>query len=127
MPNLETFDTFMITLPAGANVAAFLRVKLDSNGAAIACAAALDECIGYATERGGVSGSPMTVRLINAPVQTAIAKKSFAVGAPVYGTSDAKVTDTKPATGRRAGVALTAAGADGDQVTILPMEGEINS
>lgn len=127
MPNLETFDTHTITLTAGATVGAFLRVKLNSSGEAIVCASATDECIGYATERGGVSGALMTVRLVNAPVQTAIAKKSFSVAAVLYGTSDAKVTDTKPASGRRAGIALTASGAEGDQVTFLPMESEINT
>lgn len=127
MPNQEMVDTHTMTFTAGAAVAAFLRVKINSSGEAIACAAALDDCIGYATERGGVSGQPMTVRLINAPTHTGIAKKSFAIGAVLYGTSDAKVTDTKPATGRRVGYALTAAGAEGDQVMILPIDGEINS
>jgi hypothetical protein len=80
-------------------------------------AGAGEQHIGY-TEFAAVSGALVTIvgRLGNF-VQEAVAAEAFAVGATLYGGAAGKVQDTSA--GSAIGVAVEAAGADGDIVRVI--------
>lgn len=116
MASSPQFDCDHITLPAGANISAYARVKLDSSGNVVV-AGVTDRAVGYLTERGGVSGANCTVRLLGKPFN-AIAAEAIEVGDAVYAAASGKVADTD-GTGPLVGYALTAATGADQIVTVL--------
>lgn len=125
MPVLNMHDTYNITRVAAATMSPYARVKVDSNGE-LALAAAADLTAGTLTERGATANEPATYRSMMAPEIGAIASQAIAVGAVVYTDASGKVTDVSAVGNRTIGIALTAAGADGDIITIARTEGNVN-
>lgn len=119
MSLLPYIDNYMITLPAGATLGAYIRVKLNTSGQVVA-AGVTDKGIGYLTERGATSGSNCTVRLNNAPSQNAVVSEAVEVGDVLWAAANGKVADTDAGSGVIVGIALTAGSADGDLITLLP-------
>lgn len=117
-------DQFQITRIAAATMGPYLRVKLDSNGQ-LALAGLNEAGIGYLTERGATSGEPAPYRSIRAPEFVGVANEAVAVGSLVYPQASGKVSDTIGTATILAGVAGTAAAADGDPILIVPVDQEI--
>ena len=105
-----------ISLPAAAAVGKHLRVKLDANGRVVV-AAGTDPSVGYTTRSAAAIDEMIAVRSPHAPSQIVVAAEAIAVGSKVYADAAGKVGET--ATNVFLGIALTAAGADGDIMTIL--------
>ena len=64
----------------------------------------------------------VAVRLVSGEgTQKAIASKAIAAGVRVYTAASGKVSDTQGTGAYLRGIALTAAGADGDVVEIIPL------
>lgn len=124
MPQLSYSDSWEQTfLCGGSDLGAFLRVKVTSG--TLSLAAATEQAIGYLTARGAKANMPATVRKIGAPSQIGIAADSIVVGTVLYAAASGKVTDnggSRPADGKLVGIAGSAAGADGDQILILPAD-----
>jgi hypothetical protein len=119
-------DTPTASVLAAAALSQFVRVKVTavstgSNPMTVDVAAATDQAVGYVQEGGIANGAIGSIRLIGRPVK-AVASKSFAVGAALYGAASGKVTDTKPADGKLIGVAGTASGGDGSIVTVFQVD-----
>lgn len=112
-------ETATRTFESGATISQHLRVKITSGTLAVAGAGVSDDDVEIGTvERDCVSGDQVSVRLRNAQGSTKmIAGEALAAGATVYGAASGKVADT--ASGNPIGVALTAAGADGDIIEVL--------
>lgn len=117
MVRLPVLDTDHVTLPAAATLAPHIRVKLDTAGAVVA-AGATDKAIGCLTERGATSGAQCTVRLVGKPF-TAIAHAAIAIGEILYYAAAGRVDVAGTVV---AGVALSVATAQDDQVTVLRVE-----
>ncbi|TXH44329.1 MAG: hypothetical protein E6Q97_32860 [Desulfurellales bacterium] len=113
------YDAPCVTLIAGATLARFTRVTVNSSNVVVA-AGATDFGIGFLDEAGSVNGSACAVRLNNAATHIGIANEAIAVGSKVYAGASGKVTDTAPANGIAIGTAGTAAAADGDEILIYP-------
>ena len=121
MPQLSYSDSWEQTfLCGGSDLGAFLRVKLTSG--TLSLAAATEQAIGYLTARGAKANMPATVRKVGATSQIGIANEAVSIGTALYAGASGKVTDTKPADGKLVGIAGSAAGADGDQILILPVD-----
>lgn len=121
MPQLSYSDSWEQTFTCGgSDIGPFLRVKVTSG--TLSVAAATEQAIGYTTARGAKANLPATVRKVGAPSQIGIANEAVTVGSALYAGASGKVTDTKPADGKLVGVAGSAAGADGDQILILPVD-----
>jgi len=109
------------TFTANGALGARVRVKLTSASATdppqVEVAGSGEQHIGY-TEFAAASGALVTVvgRLGNF-VQEAVAAEAFAVGAVLYGAASGKVKDTSA--GSAIGVAVEAAGGDGEIVRII--------
>lgn len=104
-------ETVYDTITAGATLGAYIRVKLHTDGTVLA-AGVTDKAIGYLTERGAVSGSACTVRLI-APAFAAIAAGAIEVGDVCWAAADGKVNDVDAGSGVIVGIAASAASGDG--------------
>ena len=114
----QFWDSDVITLPAGANLTARTRVKLNTSGQVVA-ASVTEPSVGYVDERGGVSGQPCTVRLNGKP-RVGIAAGQIEVGDKLWAAASGKVNDVDAGSGIHVGTALTAAGADNEEVVFLP-------
>jgi len=110
-----------ISLPAAAAIGKHLRVKLDANGRVLV-AAGTDAGVGYTTRSAAAIDEMIAIRSPKAPSQIVTAAEAIAVGSKVYGDAAGKVGET--ATNVYLGVALTAAGADGDIMTSLAGDGD---
>jgi hypothetical protein len=116
--NTSGFKTFTATAVA---IAAFVRVKVDSDGL-ISVAGATDPWIGVTQEAVAASGNG-TVRLRNDPgTFTVTASAAVTRGNRLYPTAAGKVDDAV-GTGNFTGwVAIEAATADGDQIEAAPVD-----
>ncbi len=92
MPSVPLRDSLHITFIAGATIAAYTRVKLDSSGHIVEAGIA-DTAVGFTTERGATSGEPAAVRVANAPEHAGRANGAIAVGALVYSAAAGRVDD----------------------------------
>lgn len=112
-------DTGYGTVTLSATVPQFGRVTADG-----ALAGATDQDIGVVME-AGVSGSVVPVCYVTKQgTHKAIAASSMTLGAKVYGAASGKVNDVQATGSFLRGVALQAAGADGDIIEILPCVGD---
>jgi hypothetical protein len=110
------------TYTANGALGANVRVKLTSESATVPpqveVAGLGEQHIGV-TEFAVASGSPVTIRLRTYPgTQEMVAADSFAVGATLYGAASGKVSDSS--SGSAIGIAMEAAGQDGDVVEVVP-------
>jgi hypothetical protein len=113
-------DTGYGTVTLGATVPQYARVT-----AAGALAGLADQHVGF-TQQYGVSGNVVGMALISKQGTTkAIAATDVAVGAKVYTAANGKVSKTYADTSFLAGIAMEAAGADGDIIEIIPVTGEV--
>ena len=119
----QNVDSNFKTYTAGAAIGRFIRVKLSSGVLAVAVLADR-EWIGTLEEASFASGDIRRVRLRSSfGTMKMIANAAIAAGAPVFTVAAGKVG----ATGTGAfyvGVALEAAGADGDTIEVLHIGGE---
>ena len=107
-----------VTFIAGEALAIYRRVKLSSGKVVYADEA--DTAIGVTQSIADADGDPVTVRLLkDAGTYFMTAAGAFSSGTAVKQMNDGKVDDT--GSGAVVGTALEAAGADGDQVEILPV------
>lgn len=107
------------TFTAGAAIAANTRVKLSSSK--LAEAGATEEEVGVTTRATFADGDKVAVRLRNgAGTVKMIAAGEIAADAIVYTAASGKVNDVQASGAVRRGIALTAAGADGDIIEVLP-------
>jgi hypothetical protein len=104
-------DTFIFDT----QMEAFLRVKIDSNGEAAAAGAA-DKAIGV-TWQGEAADASNTIRFLQAGTSVMTAAGAISVGDRVYAAASGKVAATGTVF---EGIALSAATADGDRITVLP-------
>lgn len=105
------------TFTAGAALAIHRRVKLTSGE--LAYAGAGDVAIGTLEKPSFADGDEVAVRLRSAPgTRKMVAAGAIAEGAHVYGAADGKVDDVG---GVLEGIALDAAGADGDVIEVMPL------
>jgi hypothetical protein len=112
------------TYTANGALGSNVRVKLTANSATVPVQV---EIAGLAAQHVGItefavaSGDPVTVRLRTYPgTQEVVAADSFAVGAVLYGAANGKVTDNSAQAGSAIGLAMEAAGHDGDVVEMVP-------
>lgn len=117
MVHIPQHDSCHMTLTAGAALGSYIRVKLHTDGTVLA-AGVTENAIGYMTERGAASGASATVRLIGMPFN-AIAAGAIEVGDKLFAAADGKVNDVDAGNGLVVGIALTAAAADTDPLTVL--------
>lgn len=114
------FTEGVVTFIAGAALGARLRVKVKAATATdpveVELAGAGEQHIGV-TEAPAASGQPVAVRMRhhNGTLEC-VAAGAFARGAAIYGAAAGKVDDA--VSGNQLGIALSAAGADGDHVII---------
>lgn len=120
MATYPEFKGVEYTLTAAADIAAHLRVKIDTNGN-VAVAGATDLGIGTMGPAGAKSGKPCLVYLLGEP-RNRVASNSVAIGAKLFAVADGKVHGTDPGSARVVGVALEAAAADGDVIRTLPCD-----
>ncbi len=115
MPENNTgYKTFQAT---GSAIAAYLRVKVDSNGL-ISVAGATENAVGVTTEAVAASGYG-NVKLFNAPgTYLVTAGAAIARGARLFPLAGGKVDDT--GTTAIPLLALEAATADGDVIEAAP-------
>jgi hypothetical protein len=107
------------TFTADEAIAVHLRVKLDSDGR-VTVAGLAEKEIGTAVTAAFAAGDPVSVRLRSAAgTHKMVAIEALAVGATVYTEADGKVQDTAAQTSFQVGVALEAAGNDGDVIEVL--------
>lgn len=112
-------DTGYATVTLSATVPQYARVT-----AAGALAGATDVDIGV-TMVAGVSGDVVAVSLFSKQgTHKAIAASSLTKGALVHTAASGKVNDTKATGAFLRGVAMEAAGADGDIIEIVPCIGD---
>ncbi len=114
-------ESGVITLVAGVAIAQYQRVKLAASQsgdlAIVDVAGAGEQHIGYADRQAAI-GETVPVRLRNASgTRLAIAATGFAAGAVLYGAATGQVDDA--VSGNAVGLALEAATATGDIVSIL--------
>lgn len=111
--NLSASRSFIAATDIGKDI----RVKLTAANT-VGIAGATEDYIGL-TETPTKAGRAVSVRLKNSGgTAFAIAAGAFAVNATVYGVADGKVDDVST-DNVVAGVALTAATADGDTIELL--------
>ena len=111
------------TFTAGAAVSAHALVKLSSGKVVHNTATATDDPVGIAEYAAAADGDDLAVRLINTDGTVEIvAAGAITSGAVVYAADAGKVQalPAAAATYRQIGIALEAAGADGDIIEILP-------
>lgn len=102
---------------AGAALSLHRRVVLSAGK--LAYAGASDVAIGTLEKPSFADGDEVAVRLRNAPgTRKMVAAAAIAAGAYVYGAASGKVDDTGEVL---EGIALEAAGADGDVIEVMPL------
>lgn len=107
------------TFTADEAIAVHLRVKLDSDGK-VTVAGLTDKEIGTAVTPSAAAGETISVKLrTGAGTHKMVAIEPLAVGATVYTEANGKVQDTAASTSFQVGIALEAAGADGDIIEVL--------
>jgi len=107
------------TFIADEAIAVHLRVKLDNDGR-VTVAGLADKEIGTAVTPAFAAGDPVTVRLRTAAgTHKMVAIEACAIGAELFTEAAGKVQDTAASTSFRVGIALEAAGADGDVIEVL--------
>lgn len=111
----------VLTLLAGAALAAHVRVKVSSGTTTdpveVVAAGAGEACIGV-TEYAAASGDPVAIRPVNmSGSQRVTASAAIGRGASFYGAANGKIATT--VSGSIQGVALEAATADGDVIEVL--------
>lgn len=107
------------TFVADEAIAVHLRVKLDSDGR-VTVAGLTDKELGTAVTPAFAAGDPVTVRLRTASgTHKMVAIEALVVGAELFTEAAGKVQDTAASTSFRVGIALEAAGADGDVIEVL--------
>jgi len=112
-------DTGYGTVTLTGTVAQFARVT-----AAGATAGATDQDIGVAMQ-AGVSGDVVSVAFVSKQgTHKAIAASALTLGAKVHTAASGKVNDTQATGAFLRGIALQAAGADGDIIEIIPCVGD---
>jgi hypothetical protein len=113
--NVEKIRTFTATAVA---LAARIRVKHTAGAATVEVAGAGEQHVGV-TEYACAASSEVALKLLNFPGSVEMtASKIIAVGATIYGAAAGKVSDA--AVGSAIGIALEAAGANGDIIEVLP-------
>lgn len=107
-----------ISREASATLAAYTRVKIDSNGQ-LAAAGLTDTAIGYLTERGATSGEYATVNVYRGGTVLGVAHSAIAVGALLYSQAAGRVDDADGGSAIVVGFAASAAAAQDDPVLIM--------
>lgn len=108
--------------PIASAVTIHRRIKRLPNGT-IRHAAAGELCNGVASGTKATAGDRCDFRSIHIPGNLPmVAAAAITLGAYVYPAADGKVTATP--NGPAEGIALSAAGADGDYVTVQPIRGQ---
>ena len=103
------------SLPAGAAIAKYLRVKLTGTPALLAVAGVADTCLGTMEEESFASGDIRAVRLRTAQgTRKFVAAGAIAAGAPFFAAAGGKVSAT--VNGNPEGFALEAAAANNDVI-----------
>ena len=119
MPTLHTSGVKPVT--AGTNLARGTRVVLDAND--VPTVAGLAD-----RETGTLKEDVQAGEVVGVTVDGvgyAIASKAIADNAIVYSAADGKVSDVQATGARRVGRAMSAAGADGDEISIVYQPGEV--
>lgn len=114
----QFYDSDCITLPAGADITARARVKLNTSGAVVV-AGLTEPSIGYVDEQGAVSGKACTVRLNGKP-RVGICAGAVEVGDKLFAAASGKVDDVDGGSGIHVGTALTATTGVDQEVVFLP-------
>lgn len=103
----EGFPTFRVTAALGK----YIQVKL-SSGKLVAAGATDENFIGATCEQTFSADEPVAIKTPYHPgVQKAIAAGAISVGAEVFAAANGKLDDSGTV---KRGIAVTAAGADGD-------------
>ncbi|HYE19920.1 MAG TPA: DUF2190 family protein [Tepidisphaeraceae bacterium] len=110
------------TFTSGETFSRGVRVKI-SSGAVVKAGLTDRNWIGVATHAVNTSGDPVNVHLRGFPCQV-VASEALSAGALIHTAASGKVGDTATATGYEAGVALTAATADGDLIEAILTGGD---
>lgn len=111
------YDQIECEAIAGATMAAYTRVTMDSGGL-LQVADADDPGVGVVNFRGAVETELTGFWLNNSPTLCVIASGVVAVGDPVFAAAAGKVTATPGVV--LVGTAVTAAAEDGDVIRVLP-------
>jgi len=82
--------------------------------------------IGTACDEAAAGKPVGVIPIANGTPKIVIASKAIAAGVRVYGTAGGKVTDAVVAGAYLVGESLTAAGADGDEMEVLPLSPVVN-
>lgn len=108
------------TFKAGVAIGRFLRVKLSSSKLAIAgIGDASTATVGTTEREAFAANDQVAVRLDNAQgTRKCVAAGAIAADAIVYSAANGKVNDVSTGA-NRVGIALNAAGADGDIIEVL--------
>lgn len=114
-------DSLHLTYIASANLAAYTRVKIDTNGE-LAAAGLTEIAIGYLTERGATAGEPTSVRHQRAPEQIGRAHAAIAVGGTIFSAAAGRVDDADGGSAVVLGYALTAATNQDDLVRFVTVD-----
>ena len=115
-------DTGVKTFEAGAAIAIHTRVKIASG--VLAAAGIADKDIGVTAAASFASGDKVPVILRSKQgTHKAIAAAAITAGAEVYTAASGKVS-VSASTAYLRGIALEAAGADGDVIEIMPTDGD---
>ena len=115
----KIFESACRPFTAGAALSQYLRVKLSSGK--LAAAGAADQSLGTIEEPSFADGDVVGVRVKTAQgTRRMVAGGAITLGATVYGAASGKISAT--ANGNVEGIALEAAGADGDVIEVLTVE-----
>ena len=108
---------------AGGAVGQYLRVVLTTGKVAVAAITDGPSTeIGVAEQPAFADLDVIPIRVRNAQgTQKMVAAEALAVGAAVYTAASGMVADTAAATSYLRGIALTAAGASGDIIEVMPV------
>lgn len=107
-----------ITAPTGTATTKFKLVAINSDGEADLCGAT-DQPVGTSMDDTD-AGEPQGIRLFSAGTTPMVAAAAITRLAPVYTAASGKITSTPVEGCKLVGIALEAAGADGDEIEVLP-------
>jgi len=109
------------TFVAGAALAAFRRVKLNTDPTEVVYAGSDEAAIGV-TQLDAASGANVPVRLWHrGSTFKVVVASSMNAGASLYGAANGKFDDADPGSGTIRGKALAAASGDGSVIEVLPV------
>ena len=112
------------TFVASETMGQYLRAVLATDGT-ISTAGLTDQDVGVVTRAVLAANDPVDVQLVSAPgTQYMVASKSFNAGVKVYGAAAGKISDVQGTGAFLRGVAMEAAGADGDIIEVMPIVGD---